>query len=64
MTLAQRELLAAAKRVVDTSLPSAFMIDWARAQARLKVAIAAVEAEDDAELPSVDLPAFLRRQAE
>lgn len=68
MTLAQRELLAAAQELV-TALepvqhrgPGAVYVSIRDARFRLAAAINAVEAEDV--LPTVDVPAFLRKQAE
>jgi hypothetical protein len=61
VSLAQRELLGAARALLETLLRAAEM-DIVKARRRLSLAIARVELEDA--LPSVDVPAFLRRQAE
>lgn len=64
MTLAQRTLLAAAEQLLATIDTTDDMVLFRRALRRLRKATDAAIAEDVASLPSVDVPALLRRQAE
>ena len=64
MTLAERELLRAARDAIDALYPQATAKTVKRARHRLQRAVIAVEVEDMAALPSIDVPALLRRQAE
>lgn len=63
MTLAQRELLRQARLVLEALDRSGPRLEYNHAP-RLRAAVLAVEAEDAAALPSIDVPALLRRQAE
>ena len=65
VTLAQRELLAAAHKAIAVLQQVGPKVHGsARAKKDLQVAIMRVELEDRAALPSIDAPSLLRRQAE